>query len=271
MPIDEEQQSYSNEPDWGSVERCDRGSADPRPLTMQEICAITDQDTLRELHSLMKDRRDRRAIIQQRHIKIKQKMVESLVESIPKLQNEVERLQMQRLKMREMAPRENFWFVALEYFRVFQHGFPDLDISQAHISNFMSVSMSPDLNTGTCSGIEALKQNWKLFTHVFPDGRLQLESLEKLTDECLIATTNTCKGRCDKEERKLGIIAKLKDQPIVMRGSVRFDWDKTSKRIIGLFSQTDMLTSMLDLLGNLEDVSHVFNGARVTPDGSFSV
>ncbi|ETM03665.1 hypothetical protein L917_00148 [Phytophthora nicotianae] len=240
-----------------------------------------------ELHSIMKNLRERRKIIQRRHIKKKQKMVVDLEESIPKLRTEIEHLQIQSFNMMERLPKDNAWFVAVEYFRVFQYGFPVLDISDTRVSNLMSSSMAPYLNFGTSYGTEALTQSWKIFTQAFPDGRVQLESLKQLTTQSLIATTITsvtltnhalkylfqslAEGIGDKDERKVGISTKLLNQHIVMRGSVRFDWDETSKRVIGLFTHTDMLTPMVELVGNLEDVSLVFNGALVAPDGRFNV
>ncbi|KAF4032250.1 hypothetical protein GN244_ATG15830 [Phytophthora infestans] len=268
----QKQQSYCNEPAWSSSSRIpqtgDRSSAIPHPLTMQEIGAIADQDTLSELRSILKDRRDRRKIIQQRHLKKKQKTVENLVESIPKLRTEIEQLQVQRLSLRERLPKENVWFVAVEYFRVFQFGFPKLDVSQTRAFNFLSASMAPDLrvDTGISSGgIDTLIQNWKVFPQAFPGGHIRLNSLKQLSAETLIGMTNTTvtltkdtllylfpslgDGSSEMDERRRGIFARLLNQRIVLPGSVRFAWDESSKRVIGLFSDTDLLTPMMDRLG----------------------
>ncbi|KAG3004745.1 hypothetical protein PC120_g18367, partial [Phytophthora cactorum] len=117
------QQNYRDEPDKTPSSQIpltrDKSSTTSRLLTMQEIHSIVDKDTLSELRAIMKDRRDRRKIIQQRHLKKKQKMAEDLVHSIPKLRNEIEQLQLRRLSLRERLPTENVWFTAIEYFRDF--------------------------------------------------------------------------------------------------------------------------------------------------------
>ncbi|ETP18491.1 hypothetical protein F441_07293 [Phytophthora nicotianae CJ01A1] len=256
-----------------------------RPLTMQEIDAITDQDTQRELRIILKQRRDRRKIIQQRHHKKKQKMVGHLVASIPKLRNEIEQLQLQRLSLMEKLRNDNVWSVAIEYSSLFQCGKPELRASQMRACNFLTASMSPDLDTGITSGIEALMKRWKTFTRLFPSGHIQLENLRQLTSDSLVATTSTSvtltehvlqhlfqHGSDDGKAhsiRRGRVFSRLQGQHIVMRGSVRFGWDEGAKRVVRLYFQTDILTPMLGLLGNLEDVSFIFSGALITPDGHF--
>ncbi|ETL81708.1 hypothetical protein L917_18017 [Phytophthora nicotianae] len=56
---------------------------------------------------------------------------------------------------------------------------------------------------------------------------------------------------------------------LVMRGSVLFGWDNTTDKIVSFHSQADMITPMLNLLGNLKDVSCVFSKARITPECKF--
>ncbi|KAG2967163.1 hypothetical protein PC118_g18743 [Phytophthora cactorum] len=153
------QQNYRDEPDKTPSSQIpltrDKSSTTSRLLTMQEIHSIVDKDTLSELRAIMKDRRDRRKIIQQRHLKKKQKMAEDLVHSIPKLRNEIEQLQLRRLSLRERLPTENVWFTAIEYFRDFQYGLPVLATSQTLVSEFLSATMAPDLDIGARSARES--------------------------------------------------------------------------------------------------------------------
>ncbi|KAF1778493.1 hypothetical protein GQ600_22542 [Phytophthora cactorum] len=53
---------------------------------------------------------------------------------------------------------------------------------------------------------------------------------------------------------------------LVMHGSVLFEWDPDIDRVVRMQSQSDMLTRMLSLLGNVVDVSRVFEGALLTPE-----
>ncbi|ETI48729.1 hypothetical protein L917_06992 [Phytophthora nicotianae] len=256
-----------------------------RPLTMQEIRAIADKDTMGKLHAIMKAHRDRRNLIQQRHIRKKKKKMQDLVDSIPKLRNEIEQLQLQRFTLRERLPKESAWFVAVEYFRVLQYGLSGLEAAQERFLKFLSASMAPDIDTGNASGLQDLVRSWKIFTQAFPDCHIQLQGLKQLTRGALVATTSTrvtlthhtlqylFRSLADDNKtlskRRKEIVAKVVDQHIVMRGSVRFDWDETTKRVVGLHSHTDMLTPMLNLLGSLEDVSLVFSHAAITLDGTF--
>ncbi|KAG6946200.1 hypothetical protein JG688_00016174 [Phytophthora aleatoria] len=56
---------------------------------------------------------------------------------------------------------------------------------------------------------------------------------------------------------------------LVMHGSVVFGWDCATDKLVSHYSQADMLSPMLNLLGSLEDVSCAFFKARVTPDCKF--
>ncbi|KAL3665152.1 hypothetical protein V7S43_009781 [Phytophthora oleae] len=246
-----------------------RSSKAQRLLSMDEIRAITDQETLVELRVLMKDRRERRKVIQQRHQKKKAKMVDELVEYVLKLRKEVEKLQLQYSSLRTRLAKDYVWSVASEYFRVFRNGFPRLETSQADAFTFLRATMASDVNIGTVSSVDALLERWRVFTHTFPDGYTQLEGLKRVSDASLVATTNTSVTltkqalvttfpslREDSARQEL-IVTKLLDQRVVVRGSVRFEWDSATKRVTGLVTCMEML----QLLGNLEDVAFVFDGA----------
>ncbi|KAG6961003.1 hypothetical protein JG687_00007905 [Phytophthora cactorum] len=53
---------------------------------------------------------------------------------------------------------------------------------------------------------------------------------------------------------------------LTLQGSVRFDWDEENKRVIRLHHQVDMVSALVHILGNLEDVATLFNGAQMTPE-----
>ncbi|GMF09735.1 unnamed protein product [Phytophthora lilii] len=65
------------------------------------------------------------------------------------------------------------------------------------------------------------------------------------------------------------IATKMLGQRITMRGSVHFVWDAESCRVTRLFWKASLLSAMLDLLGSLEEVEQVFQGAKISPEGSF--
>jgi hypothetical protein len=74
-----------------------------------------------------------------------------------------------------------------------------------------------------------------------------------------------------KATRLSSIADKLLGQRLVIRGSVRFDWDSGSSRVTRLISQGDMLSPLLQLLGNLDDVSLVFSRSRIQPDANLVI
>lgn len=59
---------------------------------------------------------------------------------------------------------------------------------------------------------------------------------------------------------------RLLGKRLVMDGAVNFVWSEEKGRVVSLQYSADMLTPMLQLLGNLEDVARVFAGANITPD-----
>eukprot|EP00644_Phytophthora_capsici_P016652 jgi/Phyca11/552276/estExt2_Genewise1Plus.C_PHYCAscaffold_470110 len=133
--------------------------------------------------------------------------------------------------------------------------------------------MTSDVNIGIVSGIDALVERWKVFAQSFPDGIVQLEGLKRVSDDSLIATTNTSvtltrqalestfPSLREASARRELIVAKLLDQRVVVRGSVRIDWDNATKRVTALVTCLETMSPMLQLLGNLEDVAFVFDGA----------
>ncbi|OWZ17112.1 hypothetical protein PHMEG_0008986 [Phytophthora megakarya] len=56
-----------------------------------------------------------------------------------------------------------------------------------------------------------------------------------------------------------------------MSGSVRFDWDTRYNQVVRLYTQTDMLSPILQLVSNLENTELVFSNARISPDGNLVV
>ncbi|KAK1929105.1 hypothetical protein P3T76_015398 [Phytophthora citrophthora] len=58
---------------------------------------------------------------------------------------------------------------------------------------------------------------------------------------------------------------RLINRRLQMRGSTRFEWDNSTRKVTRIISQSDMMTPILGLLGNLEDVSKVFEKALISP------
>ncbi|GMF09964.1 unnamed protein product [Phytophthora lilii] len=150
--------------------------------------------------------------------------------------------------------------------------------------DFLHASGSPDVELGTMQGFTALARSWRVLSHLFPDIHVQLYRVEQTalsTDSLLASTTTTITITAntlydvfphlvddtdDEDENCARIALKLLGQRLRMDGSVWFDWDRSSRRVVRLYSQADMLSPLLQLRGNLEDVSITFSKALVTPD-----
>ncbi|OWZ13205.1 hypothetical protein PHMEG_00013513 [Phytophthora megakarya] len=139
--------------------------------------------------------------------------------------------------------------------------------------------MTSDVTDGSTCGTEAILDTWKFFSQNFGSILLELDSLERgALEGTLVATTTTSITitrntlrvvfpHLLSEKRTLFWLAcKLIDQRLVMRGQVFFQWNDKTKRVVRIHSQADMVTSMLPIVGNLENVSRVFEGALVTPE-----
>ncbi|KAL3665172.1 hypothetical protein V7S43_009801 [Phytophthora oleae] len=203
-----------------------------------------------------------------------------------RLEKEIEQLQRTRdvVLAGDLATKRTVWCVAAEYFRVFQRGLPAVKSARTIGLDFLEATMDPELDAGTVQGLEALAWNWTVFTHFFTDVQIQLGRLEQIAENALVATTTTIititssslsnifphltnygvdLGKANDWSR---IAAKLLNQRLVMRGSVHFSWDSADSRVLRLITQTDMVTPLLRVLGNFEDVSRVFSHARINPD-----
>ncbi|OWZ17755.1 hypothetical protein PHMEG_0008255 [Phytophthora megakarya] len=145
--------------------------------------------------------------------------------------------------------------------------------------------MAPDLEAGTFRGLAALARNWNAFTLFFQDVQIRLGRLDEIAENSLVATTTTSititrnslcyifphlmRHGLDRGEggnQWSHIASSLLNRRIVMSGSVHFNWDSANKRVVGLFTQADMVSPLLHLLGSLEDISRIFTNALIDPE-----
>ncbi|KAG1713240.1 hypothetical protein DVH05_000960 [Phytophthora capsici] len=213
-------------------------------------------------------------VIHVRHHKPQATLLIRLEEDIAKLQRDVQNLVKWRQSTCINTPTiSDPWLAVVEYCRFFQVGFKT---SPPGLYAFLDKIMASDVTDGPICGVDALVKNWKLLSLCFKDISVQLERLDRAGDDLLVASTRTSITIGSETLRRvfpnlLGlddnlIVAKLQGQRIVMHSSVRFDWDSSSKCIVRMLTQSDMLTPIVHLVGNLQDASRVFDGAFVTPE-----
>ncbi|ETK95267.1 hypothetical protein F441_01827 [Phytophthora nicotianae CJ01A1] len=254
-------------------------------------------------------RRERCRINQARYRKRQRQHAENLDESIRTLQEEIRELGTQRQNILRRAPtNESVWIIATEYFRLFRYGYiaPIMALEsstslptvcsltvgsqrESHAQlEFLKATMAPDVTDGNVHGVEAMLENWKMLSLNGGDVHFQPKRLEQLGAGSLLATTKMSvtitesslrqlfphlvvdqDAKEDQAKKLSALAAKLLNQRLCVCGSVRFDWDTSIGRVLRLESKADLLSSMLTLLGSLEDVALVFDKALVTLDGRF--
>ncbi|OWY99476.1 hypothetical protein PHMEG_00029513 [Phytophthora megakarya] len=208
----------------------------------------------------------------------------ALEDDVQRLQKEIKAYQQLDFSSLTKVERD-IWFIAQEYFRMFRHGFKEPSHEQnARVLTFLQNVTVPDVSDGYFRGAKSLLRNWELFSLYFDDIHVELKSMEKKSESILFATTTTSITissntlrlvfpRLNSDERGgvdggqwSPLAERLKGQRLVMNSSVRFEWDAINKRVVRILSSSDMVTAMLRVLGSLDNVNDVFNGAFVTPD-----
>ncbi|KAJ8577186.1 hypothetical protein ON010_g2017 [Phytophthora cinnamomi] len=268
----------------------DRTKVAKRSFTTNNSGINDDQSTL-DHTDFEAYQRERRRLNQERYRKRQKQRTISLERGNRQLRDEIERLRRQRNS--GISTKGTMWSIALEYFRVFRRGLhilPELPTgAQIAELDILRGALAPDLDAGTVHGFELLVRNWMAFTLYFKDVHVQLKRLERITENSLLATTTSSitvtwhslrhlfphltADSTDRRKRSRWphIADKMLGARIVMRGSVRFDWSKADNRVIRLITQADMISPLLQLLGNLEDVLHVFQDALIRPDGNLVI
>ncbi|OWZ23482.1 hypothetical protein PHMEG_0001612 [Phytophthora megakarya] len=143
--------------------------------------------------------------------------------------------------------------------------------------------MSIDVMDGTLRGVDALLESWRLFSVYHADVQLQLQRLETSPRGSVVATAKTAITITENTLRNLyphllvdafgnnewsPLAHRLLNQHIEMESTICFDWDHSSGRVVYVETKRDILTPMLHLLGSLANVSYVFDGARITLEGT---
>ncbi|OWZ07068.1 hypothetical protein PHMEG_00020591 [Phytophthora megakarya] len=191
---------------------------------------------------------------------------------IQDLRDEIKMLEMQHIRISAAIPAaDGAWNTVMGYFRVVRHRLPlSLDLLQ-----FVSKTMAANVLYNSEYGIEAMIRSW-YFLQWFGDVREELENLSKTAKHSMVATTRISVTITKQtlvnvfphllRDDDVALRNKLLGQRIVMRGSTCFEWGDANERVTSVIAQSDMLTPMLHLLGNWEDVSWVFERAIISPD-----
>ncbi|KAG7387378.1 hypothetical protein PHYBOEH_008261 [Phytophthora boehmeriae] len=227
-------------------------------------------------------RRERNRIYQARYKLRQKKLANDLDLSVQKLREDVEQLEKQRLAL-SYTPLTNstVWNVAAEYFRLFRHGFNKFEISSnaapvTHLT-FLQQTMAPDVMIDSRSGVEAMMESWTVASRYFNDLECRLMRLEKGPGETLVGILQVRIGVTLQTLRHVfphliegGKLTPLGERMVGQQLSfpcnTYLEWDSSRGRVSNVKYDADFVSPLLQLLGSLEDVSHVFDGAYITPD-----
>ncbi|KAG7387469.1 hypothetical protein PHYPSEUDO_014117 [Phytophthora pseudosyringae] len=234
--------------------------------------SVTTKDALKKIRH-----RERCRVNQELYRKRQHKLTQTLEDKIQALQNEVRARTRQSREFLATPATQSIWVVVTQYFHHYQNFILAPVTARDTVRDFMHATMAPEVVYGPLGGVEALLESWTLFSHYFDRIRLTLASLHPVDASTVAASTiisltisessivDAFPNLSSKAEDKQ-IAAKLRGQRVVMTGTVRFYWNSSSNRVVRVLNQADMLSPLLSLLGSLDEVSRVFENARVTPD-----
>ncbi|KAG3079529.1 hypothetical protein PI125_g20682 [Phytophthora idaei] len=245
-------------------------------------------------------KRQRRSQAQQRYrAKVREKEG-ALGYEVQMLREQVEQLKYQhKTTIAQGVPMQaGPWGVVAEYFRLFGRGLttntpPILNNSAPKTEcpvnyqakrDFLQATMAPDVSVNTGHGFDRLLWGWETLSRYYPDFDVKLIRLEMGAGNSLLTSTKTT---ITVTENTLNFVfphllniddvrgsmlgTKLLGKQLVVKGSGVFIWDDAKDRVISTLYSVDMLTPVLELLGNLDDVSLVFAKALVTPGCKFQL
>ncbi|GMF48795.1 unnamed protein product [Phytophthora fragariaefolia] len=227
---------------------------------------------------------------QARYRQKQREYVAKLEATVTQLRDEIPILEVQRRRLRYDS-KQRVWDVVVEYFQLFRHGVRDsLDQGSAISSDvlrtseaqqqlmFLRSTMAPDVEFCTVSGVEVLMEHWRRMSEYHDDLKFELAHMEKVSESVVIAksmlsvtitkTTLECvfphlMGSENVEDLSLAV--KLLGHTLEYPCSVLFVWDEATSLVVRLETDIDMATPLLQLLGNLSDVSRVVEGATIIP------
>ncbi|KAE8968258.1 hypothetical protein PR001_g27850 [Phytophthora rubi] len=231
--------------------------------------------------------RERCRVNQARYRKRQLKAEADVQNGIARLRNEIEHLQSRCNDLSGVPTSRTAWGVTGDYIRHFNYFSAHPGPRYDGASKFLREIMAPDVVDGSSSGGDTQIETWRRFALYFGDVHVELRGMKIPSDDTLVASTmttvtitrNTLRYafphlNSDGDAGTQGgdwspIASRILGQRLVVHGSVLFGWDNTSNKVVRFQTQSNLLTPMLNLLGNLEDVSFIFSKALITPDCKF--
>ncbi|ETI52249.1 hypothetical protein L915_04471 [Phytophthora nicotianae] len=231
--------------------------------------------TKRKVKRLSTQRRRQQSRDNQARYRIKQcEHVSELLDRVDWLREEVQKLSVKRYTLCYGVQTKNtVWHVAVEYFRLFRHGYlapPDeLNLALTEASSesnlrtqewFLRSAMSSDVAIGESTGVDTLIEQCRRYLSYLGSPIMLLQGIEEQPLGALVATASLSftitenSGAVDTPSRST---TSLSDY-------TSFVWDDSTGCVTQLDGKVDVLKPLLRLLGNLEDVNRVLEKSLIT-------
>ncbi|KAF4045567.1 hypothetical protein GN244_ATG02015 [Phytophthora infestans] len=242
-------------------------------------------DLVEGLFRLDSKRRQQRRATQSRYRKKKSDRAAGLSIDTHRLKEEIKQLELQRNDLISRIPSESTpWGVVVEYYRLFRHGskVPALTTEshnamstwcskEAQIqAHFLYRAMAPDVSVNSGDGVNALLQEWRQLPQTGGDVTVNLVRLEyderatilatvrvyvTITAEMLHFSFPQLVDATNAHDRYSPVAKKILGKQLVIPVTVRFEWDGSTAQVTGIYFCPDLITPLMKILGNLNDVS----------------
>ncbi|KAG6943499.1 hypothetical protein JG688_00017575 [Phytophthora aleatoria] len=208
------------------------------------------------------------------------------------LRQEIPMLEMQHSRLISNAKPTACCVFVVEYFHLFRNGSrchdgissgPEVWLQKSEVEQqlvFLRSSMTEDVVLGELRGVDALVEQWKRYTSYFDDLQFHLEHMTTLSEDFIAATASLNVTISESTlqyvfphllagGRDTAILrAKLLGQRLFLPCRLCFEWDRSSKRIARMENTVDILPSLVQVIGSIEDAAFVLEQALIAQDSA---
>ncbi|KAG6615906.1 bZIP transcription factor 1 [Phytophthora cinnamomi] len=130
--------------------------------------------------------------------------------------------------------------------------------------------MAPGVIIDDDHGVETMLERWRFVSISQPNFEMEAVRLEKGPCDTLVAATKIRIVMCESmlrhtfpnlanSDRGRHLATKLLGQRFEINGSTIFTWESGRRCMLSVQKKSDVLTPIIRFLGNLEDVSFIFD------------
>ncbi|EGZ08023.1 hypothetical protein PHYSODRAFT_431150, partial [Phytophthora sojae] len=219
-------------------------------------------------------RRKRRRMTQQRYRKKIEDKATTLAKDVGELRDDIKRAKMQ-LRVLTIYTGMDACRAAVEYVRLFRYGRNKVQNSRKMMLRgdedaqwrFLQAVVISNVASNRGFGVDVILEGWELLSSRLGCLEIQLVDLDYEAKTLIIAdvkcfATITERMLRDALGGQSPIVAwNPLGQRLAVPGRVRFEWDDAKLQFVSIFFEIDMLTPLMELLGNLEDVCMALNSS----------